>query len=555
MKRVSDSITKVVKNLYNQDVDLVLTVPEAKFGDLSTNVAMQLAGKLAKPPRQIAEQIVEALGKSDDFIKIEIAGPGFINLYLSDQVLLSNWTTKAEPIYKDKTVVVEYSDPNAFKALHAGHLYTTLVGNSISNLYAEAGAKVIRLNYGGDVGLHAAKAMYGILKTLGGENPVALDSVDKATRSLWVSQRYIEGNLAYESDEQAKDEIIQLNKRIYSLHEAEDKDSDFSKIYFITRQWSYDGFKQLYEKLGVHPFDEYIAESQVATEGMELVKRGLKEGVFEESDGAIVFKGEQFGLHTRVFINSAGLPTYEAKELGLAEYKWQKYHFDQSLIITANDIIEYMKVLLKAISCFYPEAEERTVHLTHGIIKMSGGVKMSSRTGNALMAQDILDASYKAAKELSEKDDHQVAVGAVKYSFLRQRIGGDIIFEPSESISMIGNSGPYIQYAHARASSILSKSGVEVSTEINSELDEAERSLARSLSLYQLSLNKAVSELTPHHICNYLYELSQSFNRFYEHNKVVGSDRQQVRLGLVKRYGDTLKAGLSILGMSAPDKM
>ena len=188
------------------------------------------------------------------------------------------------------------------------------------------------------------------------------------------------------------------------------------------------------------------------------------------------------------------------------------------------------------------------------MIKLTGGRKMSSRKGNVLMASDIISDAIVANQKYSGKQDNSVAIGAIKYAFLRQRIGGDIIYDPEESVSLQGNSGPYLQYAHARARSILEKSTLE-NAEVIDSLTTHERSLARALSHYQLVLSKSINEFMPHHICTYLYELAQIFNRFYENSKVVGDEREAIRRVLVERYAETLKAGLEILGITAPNKM
>jgi arginyl-tRNA synthetase len=188
------------------------------------------------------------------------------------------------------------------------------------------------------------------------------------------------------------------------------------------------------------------------------------------------------------------------------------------------------------------------------MIRLSGGKKMSSRTGNVLMADEIISSAKQANLEMSGKDDDSVAIGAIKYAFLKQRIGGDIIYDPIESISLQGNSGPYLQYSHARARSILEKSLNKEDYKVDF-LTEHERLLASTLMDYGQAVNKATVELMPHHICSYLYELAQVFNRFYENSKVIGDERQPIRVELVKRYAETLKSGLSILGISAPNHM
>lgn len=552
---LEQTITAAIKELFGADVSVELTRPDEQFGDYATNVALQLAGKLNKKPQEIANIVMEELrvklaGTVSD---ISVAGPGFLNLKLSDQALVRALTVAPFQSLAGQTVVAEYSDPNPFKVLHAGHLYTSVVGDAIANLLEYAGAQVHRVNFGGDVGLHVGKTMWAMLKDLGGENPDGLQKYTTLDQQVaWLSSCYVTGNNAYDDDATARAEIVELNKRVYQLHEQDDHDSPFAHIYWTTRQWSYDYFNAFYEYIGSR-FEKYYPESQTAPIGLATVKEHVGT-VYQESDGAIVFDGEKYGLHTRVFINSHGLPTYEAKDVGLIMAKERDYHFDRSVIITGNDIIEYMKVVLKSIEQFEPKLAQATTHLTHGIVKLSGGVKMSSRLGNILRAVDVLDAAATANKAATGKEDKQVTLGAVKYAFLKQRLGGDIIYDPKESVSLEGNSGPYLQYAHARACSILRKADAQLAGQVT-DLQPDERSLVRKLSEYSEAIAKATGELMPHHICTYLYELAQTFNRFYEHNRVIGDARQATRLILVEQYANTLKNGLSLLGIAAPDSM
>jgi arginyl-tRNA synthetase len=552
MEVIKQAIQTAAKDLFNTDIEPELTRPDEQFGDYTTNAALQLAGKLGKNPREIATMLADKI-TSTNIKKTEIAGPGFLNITLTDEALITALHNKPAQPLAGKVVVAEYSDPNPFKVLHAGHLYTTITGDAIAKLLETAGATVHRLNYGGDVGLHVGKTMWAIIQYIGGERPEKLHVVNPGARLEWLSERYVEGNSAYEENENAHAEIVALNKRVYQLHQDNDHNSPFAQIYWTCRTWSYEGFNILYKQLGITPFEKYVPESEVTPIGIAMVQKGLAEGVFEKSEGAIVFKGEPHGLHTRVFMNSEGLPTYEAKDLGLAAAKWQEYHFDQSVIITANDIVEYMKVVLQALSHFYPEVVPRTRHFTHGVIKLPGGVKMSSRKGNILRATDILDAANEANKTANNQDNEQTVLAAVKYAFLKNRIGGDIIYDPLESVALEGNSGPYLQYAHARARSILAKKPVPDTKP--DAFEPGERSLLRKITEYPEVINKAVNELMPHHITTYLYELAQVFNRFYEKNRVIDDPREAVRLQLIQAYADTLKNGLSLLNIPAPEKM
>lgn len=550
---MESKIEGIIKDLYGIDTTVALTRPDEQFGDYATNIALQLAKPLGKNPREIAETIASTLQKTGNYQDVSVAGPGFINMELADVALLDFLEMKPLQSLRGKKILVEYSDPNPFKPLHAGHLYTTLVGDVIARLVENAGAETIRLNYGGDVGLHAGKSMWAIVQYLGGEYPEKLTQIPEEERPSWLGARYVEGNSGYEDDEASKREIIETNKRIYKIHAENDHESAFARMYWTTRQWSYDYFKVLYDQLRVVPFERYIAESEVTPLGLATVKTQLDRGVYEESDGAVIFDGKKVGLHARVFINSEGLPTYEAKDVGLSLTKWQDYRFDQSIIITATEQAQYMQVVIASIRAFEPEPALRTRHLTHGVVKLQGGVKMSSRKGNIVSALDILDAARKAAEATGRETSESTILAAVKYAFSKNRIGGDIAYDPEESIALEGNSGPYLQYSHARARSVAAKSSK--AGEMPGSLETDERKLVRKLGEYSETVQKATSELLPHYIATYLYELAQEFNGFYERNRVIGDEREAQRLWLVERYADTLKRGLGLLGIDAPDKM
>lgn len=550
-------IVKVVKNKFNVDVEPVLSRPDAQFGDFATNVALQLAGTLGRNPRDVAEEIASELRQLENVNSVSVAGPGFINIQLTDAALIASLNGELESQHEGKTILVEYSDPNPFKPLHAGHLYTTLVGDSIARLLQAAGANVVRLNYGGDVGLHVGKSMWGIIKELGGEYPDKLRDIPEAERPKWLGARYVQGNTAYENDETARAEIVATNKKVYQLQKSGDHDSPFAHIYWTCRQWSYDYFATLYTQLKVAAFDRYIPESEVTDLGLTTVREQLSKGVYKESEGAVVFAGDTHGLHTRVFINSEGLPTYETKDVGLILTKWNDYHFDESIVITANEQAQYYEVMLKSVEQFEPELAKRSVHLTHGVVKLRGGVKISSRKGNGPSALDIIDAAHAAGQESGLKPNEDTILAAIKYALAKNRIGGDIIYDPKESIALEGNSGPYLQYAHARARSILSKADGTYSIVMFKDLalEPDERSLVRKISEYTEIVDRAVTELMPHYICTYLYELAQEFNRFYEKNRVIGDERQNDRIVLVEHYANTLKNGLELLGITAPEQM
>lgn len=550
--QIRELITALTKQLFDLNLEVEINRPSERFGDYSSNIALKLASALGQSPELIANKLLQQLQTNKLFDQVSVAGPGFINLKLTDQALTDLAMAQPSKTLTNQVVVAEYSDPNPFKVLHAGHLYTSVIGDSIANLLEVAGATVHRVNFGGDVGLHVAKNVWAIIKELGGELPQELMKINSKDRAEWLSKCYVVGNEAYENVENAKNQIRELNKRLYDIVLNKDETSGLAKIYWTCRQWSYDYFNDFYKQLNIN-FEKYYPESEISQIGVNVVKEHIPQ-VYKESQGAVIFDGQKFGLYTNVFINSQGLPTYAAKDVGLMITKWQDYHYDKSVIITANEIVDYMKVVIKSVEQFAPEMALPTIHITHGIVKLAGGKKMSSRHGNILKAEDILDLAKQVAQTKRLNADSKITVGAVKYAFLKQSIGGDIIYDADESVSLEGNSGPYLQYAYARAINILKKAERPQFdlNEVN-DLTASERSLVRKLGEYAEIIDMAVKEYRPHYLANYLYELAQNFNRFYESSRVIGDERQALRLSLVKLYSDRLADGLHILGLKTLD--
>ena len=546
MESIKSQLEQTIKELYHLDFDVDLTpAPENIPADYSTNAPLKLAKDLHKAPMAIAEELK---GKFDN---AEVSAPGFLNFTIMGSELAEKINALDQDFsahvssgeYAGKTVICEFSDPNPFKVLHVGHLYTSIVGDSISRLFENAGAKVIRANFGGDVGLHVAKTMY-VLKQKSLEE-LTIDDIARC---------YVEGTAVYDEDEAAHAEITELNKEIYKINAEDLHDTDTAKLYWRGRELSYDYFNDFYNKIGVK-FDRYYPESTVAGLGLRTVKEQLEKGVYELSDGATIFNGEKFGLHTRVFINKEGVPTYEAKDVGLILTKWQDYHFDKSVVITGSEQLDYMKVVLKSIEQFEPELVKKTSHLIHGLVKLPGNVKMSSRKGNFLKAVDVLDMIKDELKTEYNSEDENVILAATKYAFLKYKMGGDIIFDPKESVKMTGNSGPYLLYSAVRAKKILSKSSGKIAPIESTDFEPAEKKLIKKILEYKSILAEATAEMAPHKVANYLYELAQDFSRFYENCQVNGCEKESERLTLVRVYLATMTHGLNILGINIPEEM
>ncbi len=550
-EEIEQKIKAICKDLYGSEPVVELTRPEMSFGDYSCNVALKLAAQLEKSPRDIGQEIADKLRENpgEYITEVNVAGPGFINIRLSQQALVKEVKTAVSKSYENQQIITEFGDANPFKEMHLGHLYTAVVGDTIARLFEVSGAKVMRVSYHGDIGLHIAKAIWAIQKALQASNEQDVKVV--LSEPAAIGKYYAEGAKAYDEDEQAKAEIRHINASIYSQDNPE-----INEIYQKGKVVSFANFDTIFEQLDIKFVKRYL-ESESSDIGLKVVRDNIPK-VFEESDGAVIYKGERVGLHTRVFINSQGLPTYETKDLGLAELKDKDFpEASKSIIITDHQQAEYFKVMLAALSEINNKLAAKTQHLFHGHLGLSTG-KMSSRTGSVFAAQDLIDDVMATIDSTfpDSKVKHEVYLAALRYSFLKSRLGADIVFDVKQSVALEGNSGPYLQYSHARARSIIERSGTQP-LDISSvtKLEGDELSMVRKLAEFSEVVDKAVYELLPHYICTYLYELAQSFNRFYESNRVVGDARQSERLSLVSAYADTLRAGLNTLGIPAPDKM
>lgn len=524
--------------------DIELEHPAVEeHGDYSTNIALKL--------RVPAQKVVQLLPRSADWTAT--AAGQFINFTLNPLWLVENLGQSGvnKPL-AGKKIVVEFTDPNPFKELHVGHIYSNAVGEAICRLLEAQGAKVWRVTYQGDVGLHVAKSMWGIREL---EKEMPDESADSETKMAFLGRAYTLGSAAYEEDLAAKEEIEKLNKKIY------EQDEETKEIFDKGKRWSLEYFEKFYAILGTKFVKNYF-ESEAGETGLKLVKDHLKDGIFEKSDGAIIFRGEKYGLHTRVFVNKLGLPTYEAKELGLAPTKYHDFPYDLSIIVTGNEIDEYFRVLLKALSLIFPDLAAATMHLSHAMVRLPSG-KMSSRTGEVITASQVLAEAEKLAKEkmaekslATESDAAQkVAVAAIKYALLRTSIGKDIEFDFEKSIDFEGDSGPYLQYTYARAQSVLRKAGSKNLKFQIENLKSEELAVLRYLYRFPEVVETAAKQYAPNLICSYLFELARRFNAFYNEIPILKSDAEAFRLKLTEATATVLKNGLTLLGIEALERM
>ncbi len=545
-ERIQKAVKKALESVGAPEAAFVVERPtEMAHGDYATNGGLVAAKVLKRNPKELAielaPKIKEILGESVE--RVEIAGPGFINITLSVGEVVA---TIAEAAVKGddwgkgnmetgKRVMVEYSNPNAFKEMHVGHLIGTIVGESISRLIENEGAMVARDTFGGDVGPNVAKALWALRK----------NDVDPVNASE-IGEAYAEGAKAYEESADAKAEIDELNKAIYA------KDAGVMSLWSKGREISMEEFRRLWQLLGSH-FDYEFFDSDVAESGVRIVKDGLASGIFKESDGAVIYDGEAESVHTMVFITSHGTPTYEAKDMGLAFLREERWPSDRVIIITGNEQNGRFKTVFAALGKLAPKVAEKTEQIGTGFLRLTSG-KMSSREGNVITAAGLISNVVEKANEKNADPlvAEQVAVGAIKYMILRQAPGADIIFDPEKSLSLEGDSGPYLQYALVRAVKILSyesegAGGVEEPAE--------PYAIERLILHYPAVAARAARLLSPNILTTYLTELASAWNAFYAKEQVLGSPEEAYKQRVTRAFANTMASGLKLIGIPAPERM
>lgn len=496
--------------------------------------------------------------------KVSVVGR-FINIHLSKKFFADTVKEVLEAgthVGKNKKlagekIIVEYTDPNLFKEFHIGHLMSNTVGESLARTMEWSGGAVKRACYQSDVGLNVAKAVWAMQK-LSGEMPTDAEKLKE--KVAFLGKAYVYGSRAYEEDENFKKEIDALNKVIYEKSSLE-----INKLYDWGREVSLKHFEEIFGILDTK-FDYYFYESEAAPIGMFIVEEFLAKGIFEKSEGAIIFPGEKYDLHTRVFVNSQGLPTYETKELGLSKMKFDRVDFDRSIVITANEQNDYFKVVLKALEFVNPTVANKTRHVSHGMMKFADG-KMSSRTGNIITGESMItDVEELVHERIADRDltppekkviAEVVAIGAIKYSILKQSPGKDIIFDFEKSLSFEGDSGPYLQYSHARAHSVLEKAELEGLEQNFSNTSESIAEIEKLLYRFPEIVERAQESFEPQHITTYLTQIASAFNNFYANNQIVNPEEKEsgYRIALTRAFTHVMNVGLNLLGIKAPNKM
>lgn len=574
-EKIIELIKESVKNLQTKQVWDDFELPEISLerpknlehGDWTTNLSFHLAKILKKSPMQLAEELTEELNvneqANDLFEKVDAVG-GYVNFSFSKKYfanLLENILKDEEKWGMGKSLegkffLAEHTDPNLFKEFHIGHMMTNSVGESLSRIAKFSGADVEQVTFQGDVGMHVAKTLWG-MRAFSDEMPA--ENVDVWMKQAFLGKCYAFGEKNFSENDEIKKEITRINKLVYTR-----EDDDQNKIYDLGKEWSLAYFEKIYELLGSE-FDHYFLESSTFEDGERIVRENIGT-IFQESQEAIIFPGSEYDLHDRVFINSEGLPTYEAKDIGLFLKKWEKYNPDISLTVTSDEQKQYFQVVKKAAGLINEEWEDKTVHLAHGTLKLTTG-KMSSRSGQIIRAKDWVDGTAeiifkKMGDEILDENEKlevakKVAIAAIKYSLLKVTAGKDVVYDEEKSLNFEGNSGPYLQYTFVRANSILRKSGIEdFDFELKSKNDSVS-GVEKIISKFPESVEQSVQEYSPHYVVTYLIELAREFNSFYAQTRILDEENEDYKynLALTKAIMITLKNGLYLLGIETVEKM
>jgi arginyl-tRNA synthetase len=566
---IAGAINKALKQKVVKASDLVYP-PKPEFGDLSLP-CYNLAKMFKKSAVEMAEFLVGKVAAGGAVASSKAIGP-FINFTFNKARLAGSVLEEIEKngtdyglngLGRGERIMVEFAHPNTHKAFHIGHLRNILTGQSIAKILEANGHEVVRANYQGDIGLHIAKCLWGVGQ-LKKEYGLAKKKSLKG-KAEFLGQAYAFGSKNYEESETAKKEISELNKKIYV------QDKGVKELYEITRKWSLDYFNSIYKRLNIK-FDRLYFESEVFKSGKRIVLDNLAKGVFKESAGAVIFAGEPYGLHTRVFINSEGNPTYEAKDMALAELQFKEFNPEKIVHVVGPEQAEYFKVIIKALELIMPKSRGREAHCRYGWVRLKEG-KMSSRLGNVILGEWLLDQAkneilkiMKGKRGLKNKNQvaEKVSLAAVKYSFLKSGVDTDIAFSLEESVSFSGMSGPYLQYTYARIQSIIRKSKVKsqkskVQFKTQSlKLEEVkEFGLVNMLARYPEMVELAGRNYDPSEIAKYLFELAQEFNDYYHSVPVLKAkiEVKQARLALVNAVAQVIKNGLALLGIGVVEEM
>lgn len=520
-----------------------------------------LAKQMKKSPAEIAKELSQKikLPKETLIKKVEASGP-YLNFYANwsamGQELLEKIDEKygASEIGRKEKVMIEFSEPNPNKPMHIGHARNTFLGDSLSRIMSAAGYDVVRVNYYNDSGIHVAKTVLGYLKWGGGKIP------DKKS-DHFVGAFYEKFNAEAAKNPQLEREARELLKKI----EAGDKET--TALWKKVRGWCIDGFNETYRRLGI-TFDIVLFESDFEKAGREVVKRATELGIaFKDKDGEIVAKLEPYGMPNCIILRSDGTTLYATKDLAVAAYKFDKYRVKKSIYVVGAEQEQYLAQIFKMLELLGYENARNMHHLRYGLVMLPEG-KMSSRKGIVVLLDTMADELKEAVAEIIERShpdikgketvSEKVGIGALKFALIKTSPEKTILFNKEEVTQFDGDTGPYVQYAYARASSILRNEILEKKFDASLLKEPDETLLVKKIAEFPEIVEHSAEAYQPHLVAVYLLELTHIFNTFYQKVPVLKADTEELknaRLHLVSGVRQVIGNGLSLLGIEALEEM
>ena len=593
-EKLSQSIIESLEGLYGQVVDsksIQLQATRKEFeGDL-TLVVFPFLKVSKKSPEQTAEEIGAKLKEVQPLVSEYNVIKGFLNLTIAKH----HWVSLLNEIAADEKYgfrnlgenaplyMVEYSSPNTNKPLHLGHVRNNLLGYSLCKILEANGYRVVKTNIVNDRGIHICKSMLAWQKFGNGETP---ESTGKKGDHL-VGDYYVKFDLEYKtqvkelmsqgkSEEEAKKEAPLMVEAQAMLKKWEDGDPEVRELWNKMNSWVYAGFDETYQKMGVG-FDKIYYESQTYLDGKEKVNEGLSKGLFyRREDGSVWADLSSDGLDEKLLLRADGTSVYMTQDIGTAAQRFNEYAIDKMIYVVGNEQNYHFQVLSVLLDRLGFSWGKDLVHFSYGMVELPEG-KMKSREGTVVDADDLMEEMVTTAKEVSmelgkldgrpQEEVDEIAricgMGALKYFILKVDPRKNMLFNPKESIDFNGNTGPFIQYTHARICSVLRKAeeaGYDIPTSLNEqlELSEVEANLIQSLSNFPSVVRQAGAEYSPALIANYVYDLVKSYNSFYHDFSILKEENEEVRafrLVLSQSVAKVIKLGMSLLGIDVPERM
>jgi arginyl-tRNA synthetase len=560
---MKDVIVKLVAKEVGMKVGeverLVEVPPKDEMGDFAFP-CFGLAKKLRKNPMLIAEELAEKLRKDlkkTDISNVDFKG-AYVNFFVDKKALAKRVLARvsseqlAVSSKKNGKKVIEFPSPNTNKPLHLGHLRNMAIGASVAKILEFAGNDVVRVNLNNDRGVHICKSMVAYEKFGKGAKP------DKKS-DHFVGDYYVKFNDAAKKDK--KLEVAALD----CLKKWEAGDRETVALWKKMNKWAFDGFAETYDLFGVK-FDKEYFESELYKKGKEIIDAGLKKGVFVKGkDGEVKIDLSKEKLGEKVLLRADGTALYMVQDLYLAKLKDEDFMVDGSIYVVGNEQNYHFKVLFSILKKLGFKFADKLYHLSYGMVNLPEG-RMKSREGTIVDADDLIEKTRKLAekglvtrgaklskKELGERS-LKIALAAIKYNLLKIDIRKNMVFNPKEAIAFEGDTGPYLLYSYARASSIVRKVKSKKRVKIL-DLKSEEIRLLKKIDSFGEVVGKAYGSLAPNLVANYCYELAQMFNEFYHACPVLGSAEEGFRLALVSKFRETLGNGLGLLGIDVVEEM